>query len=128
MSDGAYTKAKKTIDKVHGDGISEVDTEYKGDIKGLIQRTFSEIIQYDKIELQTIINECLAMYKDNEDVVSILCDLSKLLQVFYREKIVNNEPVIDTITILIKRLDDIPKIKQLRLETLLFTLLSCPHG
>ena len=52
MSDNAYTKAKKTLIAVHGDGLDdEIDTAYTGDIKQLIQRTFSDIVQHDKIEL-----------------------------------------------------------------------------
>ena len=37
LSDDAYTKAKKTLIAVHGDGVDdEIDTAYTGDIKQLI--------------------------------------------------------------------------------------------
>ena len=44
--------------------------------------------------------------------------MTKALQVFYKQKIVNNKPVIDTVLCIIEHLDDIPKLKQLKLEML----------
>ena len=41
MSDDMYTKAKKTIDKVHGDGIGDVDTAYNGNIKQYVWTNYS---------------------------------------------------------------------------------------
>ena len=55
LSDDMYTKAKKTIDKVHGDGIGDdVDMEYDGNIKKLIQTTFNDTVQHDKNERKTV--------------------------------------------------------------------------
>ena len=62
----------------------------------MIQRTFSDIIQHDKIELKTIIDECLTHYKKDTKV-----DLTKALQVFYKEEFVNNKPVIDSVLCII---------------------------
>ena len=118
MSDDMYTKSKKIIDKVHGDGVGDVDMVYDGDINKLIQRTFSDIIQHDKNELKAIIKECLLTYKDNDDTVNILGDLTKALQIFYKEKIVNNKPVIDTVLCIIGKLDQVSKLKKLKLKML----------
>ena len=80
----------------------------------MIQRTFEDIIQHDKVELKSIIDDCLTKYKED---TKVLVDLTKALQVFYKERIVNNKPVIDTVLCIIGELD-ISKTTQLRLEIL----------
>ena len=56
----------------------------------------------------------LPMIQDGDDIAKILVDLTKALQVFYKEEFVNNKPVIDTVLCIIGELDEVSTLKKLK--------------